>query len=522
MTHANLLVLGCLLATGIAVSGADVPRRTLELRPGAGNPRNSEGAFVTLKNGNILFIYTRFNGTHGWDHGSAELAARTSMDNGETWTDKDVIVVANEGAQNVMSVSLLRLSDGRIALFYLRKNNDFDCRPLLRYSTDEGSSWSAPVECITDQVGYYVLNNDRVIQLRNGRLVMPLCQHSKLGDAKQDYRGTLLCYVSDDMGQTWRRGKQEWQVFGDDGKRITVQEPGVVELKDGRVMMFIRSDSGSQMISYSSDGGDTWTPSKPSVIQSPLSPASIKRIPSTGDLLLVWNNHDGIPSHLLERRVPLAMAVSKDDGATWSIVKTLEGNPNGWYCYIAVHFVGNDVLLGYCAMSGLAHSRVTKVPVSWLYDGENSKPFDRFPSVFDNVPAGAFTQLETTWGTWAAADDAAEVLKYDRGKGVWLKGGNDMLVTLKLKAPKALKELPLQAERYTARPPYAFVVEAKVDGEWRLVAAQGNETGVGSLRPLPWVSGDLQTAELRFRCSSVMGVILSDERVANLNGFFKD
>jgi len=25
------------------------------------------------------------------------------------------------------------------------------------------------------------------------------------------------------------------------------------------------------------------------------------------------------------------------------------------------------VLLGYCAMSGLAHSRVTRVPVPWLY-----------------------------------------------------------------------------------------------------------------------------------------------------------
>ena len=72
--------------------------------------------------------------------------------------------------------------------------------------------------------------------------------------------GTLLCYLSDDNGLTWHRGKQEWKVFNDNGQRITVQEPGVIELKDGRVMMFIRSSCGSQMVSYSSDGGETWSP----------------------------------------------------------------------------------------------------------------------------------------------------------------------------------------------------------------------------------------------------------------------
>jgi hypothetical protein len=29
--------------------------------------------------------------------------------------------------------------------------------------------------------------------------------------------------------------------------------------------------------------------------------------------------------------------------------------------------LGDTVLLGYFAMSGLAHSRITRVPISWLY-----------------------------------------------------------------------------------------------------------------------------------------------------------
>ena len=48
-------------------------------------------------------------------------------------------------------------------------------------------------------------------------------------------------------------------------------------------MMLSRTDLGSQYRSYSADGGETWTPAEPTGIKSPLSPASIERIPSTGD-----------------------------------------------------------------------------------------------------------------------------------------------------------------------------------------------------------------------------------------------
>jgi Neuraminidase (sialidase) len=206
-----------------------------------------------------------------------------------------------------------------------------------------------------------------VIQLKGGRLVVPVCQHTVSGSSKMDWQGRVLCYLSDDNGKTWRRSKTAQKGFDAAGKRITTQEPGVVELQDGRVMMFIRTDGGCQYLAYSSDGGDTWCAPVASDIRSPVSPASIKRLPLTGDLLLVWNNHAGISSSLDKRRVPLSTAISRDDGRTWQHVRVLEGNPQGWYCYIALCPVGDAVLFGYCAMSNLAHSRITRVPVSWLY-----------------------------------------------------------------------------------------------------------------------------------------------------------
>ena len=74
----------------------------LRLNPSPENPRNSEGDFITLKDGRILFIYTHFTEGSG-DHAGAYLASRVSSDRGESWSQDDVTVVPNEGGMNVMS-----------------------------------------------------------------------------------------------------------------------------------------------------------------------------------------------------------------------------------------------------------------------------------------------------------------------------------------------------------------------------------------------------------------------------------
>jgi sialidase-1 len=326
---------------------ADVHKETLlVIEPSKDNPRNSEGDIIELKDGRLCLIYTRFTGGAG-DHASADLAMRTSRDDGKTWSD-DTIVVRRTGGLNVMSVSLLRLANGEIALFYLRKTSKEDCRPLMCLSNDEAQTWSEPVVCITDEVGYYVLNNDRAVQLQSGRIVLPVAWHQGPGKSR-DTAGVIMCYLSDDNGKSWRRSKDSFKAYAPDGKRITAQEPGVVELKDGRLMMFIRTNAGCQYICFSEVSSETWSKAQPSTLASPLSPASIERIPWTGDLLCVWNDHSGAHPHPKGRRTPLCLAVSKDEGTTWSQSRILEGDPDGWYCYTAMTFVKDRLLLAYCA-----------------------------------------------------------------------------------------------------------------------------------------------------------------------------
>lgn len=349
-------------------------RVVLELPPGPDNPRNSEGSFVQLKDGTLLFAYSHFSGAKGNDDAPADIVSRSSHDGGLTWSKTDSApLVAREAATNVMSVSLLRLHDGRIALFYIRKDSIASAHIFVRFSSDEGRTWSASIQCIHD-AGYYVLNNDRVIQLRSGRIVLPVALHSTPSGSFTS-EGRSMVYLSDDGGTTWRRSRTVLHVPTPSPQGL--QEPGVVELRDGRLMMFMRTALGSQYLSYSSDGGETWTTPQPSSIQSPLSPATIRRIPSTGDLLLVWNDHSRVdPSlrvsaHSYGKRTPLTVAISRDDGKTWIHVHDISDDPDGCFCYFALAFVRGRVLLATCAtgkgMPCLSRLEIVTFPLSSLY-----------------------------------------------------------------------------------------------------------------------------------------------------------
>ncbi|MCK5456141.1 MAG: exo-alpha-sialidase, partial [Melioribacteraceae bacterium] len=213
--------------------------------------------------------------------------------------------------------------------------------------------------------GYFVVNNDRVVILKSGRIIFPGSLH-KTPNTETTNIGKIWCYYSDDKGKTWTKGNE-----ASNPDQATTQEPGLIELKDGKLLLFCRTESGVQYISYSSDQGESWSILKPSNIKSPLSPAAIERIPLTGDLMLVWNNNYK-PIHDGGKRTPYNLAISKDEGATWEKIKPIESDPNGWYCYTAIEFVGDHVLLGHCAGDrskniGLATTQITRLNLDWVY-----------------------------------------------------------------------------------------------------------------------------------------------------------
>ncbi|PYI57469.1 sialidase family protein [Paenibacillus flagellatus] len=353
----------------------------LDLRPGAGNPRNSEGAFLELSDGRLLFAYSRFNGDSAHDDAKACIAARYSSDGGDTWSDDEIVARPEDhDAINIMSVSLLRLNNGDIGMFYLIRYGWHDMRLHLRRSADEGNSWSEPVCCVPGK-GYYVTNNDRVVRLSSGRLVAPAGLHRMKGSSETEWgsfdgRAVTFFFLSDDDGANWREARNFCSI-GAPNSRSDMQEPGLIELAGGALWGWARTDLGCQYETFSHDGGESWSAPMPSAFSSPCSPLSMKRDPATGHLLAVWNPIPAYNTRRIEKhswgRTPLVGAISRDEGNTWSghFAAEREEDGNGC-CYVTIHFTRDAVLLAYCAGEAedgicLSRLKVRKIARSELY-----------------------------------------------------------------------------------------------------------------------------------------------------------
>ena len=370
----TLLVLGLALVAGRLAAAEPVNAVANVLPNTPQHPRNSEGAFVTLTSGRILFLYSQFSGGSS-DFSPCRIAQMSSDDQGRTWTEPRALFTPEPNTME-MSVSLLRLASGKIALFTLIKRGTLDCRPYLRISSDEGVTWSAS-RSILKAPGYFVLNNDRAIQTSRGRLIVPVAFHRTTREVDDgtghsiDHRGLALWYYSDDEGATWTEAKTWWTLPV--ASTTGLQEPGVVELADGSLFGWARTDQGRQYGFRSVDGGDTWSAPQPTTLRSPASPASIKRLPDSADLLAVFNDHSGqfpftVSASIYRSRTPLVAALSSDGGSTWRTAKLLESGPRSDYCYIAIHFVGEAVLFAYMDMSdGAKNSHIIRrVNTTWL------------------------------------------------------------------------------------------------------------------------------------------------------------
>lgn len=313
------------------------------------NMRNGEGAFIKLKNGTIMYGYTEFFGNSREDEEHARICAIYSHDDGETWSEKRVIIPEPENALNIMSLSFLKMQNGDIGAFYIVKSTDGTDTIVLSRSEDDGISWSKPIDCLEDIVekDYYVINNDRALRLKNGRILLPIARHTIHTEADIFMPGVLLFIYSDDDGKTWHKASQELTCpFPKDENGF--QEPGIYELSDGRIWCYIRTGLGCQFQSFSEDNGETWSAPEPNLFfSSPCSPMSVKKLSDFS--VAVFNP---IPEHILRDdekefwgRTPYVLATSKD-GQSFSqeYLYYLEDDPNNGYCYPAI-YDGDDYFL---------------------------------------------------------------------------------------------------------------------------------------------------------------------------------
>ncbi len=362
------------------------------------NPRNSEGAFLSLKNGQVMFVYSRFKGDGCEDWGVSDICAVMSPDGGRSFGQEQTILTCEgEKSVNIMSLSLMEMADGDIGLFYLVRHTHTMMQMYLRRSADNGQTWTERVLC-TPQEGFFVVNNDRVVRLSSGRILIPAACHraGRLGESPReradvegkesccldradietkenrylDSRSEAVFFYSDDDGVTWQAADGKCCMPAMRNCLSGLQEPGVLELSPGILWGFARTDLGRQYEMYSLDNGNTWTGAEPSRCTAPNSPLSMKR-DRNGDIWAVWNpipeyNGGGKAEVFTGGRTPYVIAVSRDNGKTFTEGTAFEWEEDHGYCYCAMHFLDDALLLGYNAGgpedgSCLARTRIRRI-----------------------------------------------------------------------------------------------------------------------------------------------------------------
>jgi len=252
-----------------------------------------------------------------------------------------------EGIISDGGLTLLSLCDNRIAaLFHTHVSGmKGGGLPAISFSSDNGSNWTDAKSLCKEQLPYYVMN-DRLIQLKCGRLVVPVA--CSVGDFEGD-KDQSLCFYSDDGGENWK--KSSTPVPNPKGER-GMAEPCVVELSDGRLLLLARTGMGAHYKSYSQDKGETWSMAEKTSLIAACSPLTLKKMPDNR-LIVVYNCAENVEKGAFFPRNPLAYAVSNDEGESWSEpviidAEGIENEANSFsHIYPSICFLEDGILVLY-------------------------------------------------------------------------------------------------------------------------------------------------------------------------------
>lgn len=353
----NVLCLGILAAAGASVTSLCAAEPFLEkvdVFPAGMNGvtlYRIPGLVVTPRGTALAYCEARRDSRSDW--GEIEIHLRRSLDGGRTWQPAKQIAhhaariegnprkqAGGEHEQTVNNpVAIVDHRTGAIEFLYCVNY----ARCFSMRSTDDGASWSEPVE-ITDTFEPFREHYDwkviatgpgHGVQLAGGRLVVPIwLAYGGVGDHKPSASATIY---SDDHGKTWRAGEI---AVPDEGEFGDPNETMITTLSDGSVMLVTRSVSkpNRKLVTVSASGIGDWTP--PVFHQQLLEPicmASIMAHPAQPGTLLFTNPHRvardnagvEIPAGR-GKRENLSVKLSRDDGKTWPINKTLESGPSAY------------------------------------------------------------------------------------------------------------------------------------------------------------------------------------------------
>jgi predicted neuraminidase len=184
----------------------------------------------------------------------------------------------------------------------------------LKTSTDGGTTWSAARRLPAGILGPI---KNKPVQLASGELLCPTSNETP----EKPSKWTVHFERSSDGGQTWTATKPL-----NDGLTISAIQPSILFLGGDKLLALGRTRQQRIFNIASEDGGKTWSEMKLGELPNPNSGTDAVTLKDGGHLL-VYN-------HTPKGRSPLNVALSKD-GTTWQAALVLENEP-GEYSYPAI------------------------------------------------------------------------------------------------------------------------------------------------------------------------------------------
>ena len=301
------------------------------------NPTVLGSGLARMKEGAVMSVYSTPSGYYS-KPGTTWIAGRVTKDGGKTWSPEQVI--ARHPDCQPSHPSVLSTRDGVIHVFYLgfkkagkwqgvNPSDDAQSDMWTTRSRDNGETWSEPQLIFK---GYTGASNG-AIETRDGHLIVPYSHY-----VNDPGRLVSQASVSSDGGKTWSLGNAI--DIGGAGDHEGALEPCVLELKDGRVWMLIRTTRKVFWESFSNDGGKTWSEANPTTIDANSSPGHLTRL-ADGRIALVWNATK-------KGRTELHLGLSSDEGKTWTpSMVVAQGTPGGATYPFVIEIDPSELWIGY-------------------------------------------------------------------------------------------------------------------------------------------------------------------------------
>lgn len=264
-----------------------------------------------LADGSLLIAYHR---TSKVDFaGEYNSWSRVSSDGGRTWGEAHLV------AENIQAPGLVRLQSGDLLLNGCQELNKKSTTMKLYRSKDGGKTWIEQSPIWRKSDGMRLQGGvGSLVQLSSGRILCP-CHGSSATNYNSNFKA--WCYYSDDEGKTWFESKEKVEL-----PKRGAMEPSVAKLKNGILMMNLRTQLGSVYLSQSKDSGETWSLTRSSGLEAPEAPLVMAAFPDSDDLLVVYcSGKFETKHHHKGERTPIMAAISKDASKSWRKIGPIAG-----------------------------------------------------------------------------------------------------------------------------------------------------------------------------------------------------